>query len=296
MKLVRALGITMELLSKHRVTATELAARFEVSIRTIYRDIELINEAGIPVASYTGADGGFEVMDGYYLTKQHFSLQDLSMIYSLLKGMEGIMSPQPAAIMGKLTILQPELVQAGAEKKLILDLAATDAERSLIQPILQAIQDKKVVSFSYTDSEGNATSRNVEPDNLYWGSRSWYLNGYCLMRQADRMFRLSRMSNLEPTKSEFQPRRPSPSEPMKTIPEMEVHLRFDPSVRQRVLEHFHEECEQTEDGLDVRTVIYDLEYAVLLVLSYGLNVTVLAPDELKHSVMKMAREIQLRYS
>lgn len=286
----------MELLSKRRVTATELAARFEVSIRTIYRDIDLINQAGIPIVSYTGTDGGFEVMDGYYLTKQHFSLQDLSVIYSLLKGMEGIMGPQPTAIMDKLVSLQPALAQEEAEKKLILDLAATDAERSLVQPILQAIQDKKVVAFSYTDSQGNATSRNVEPDNLYWGSRYWYLNGYCLMRQSDRMFRLSRISELEITERDVQPRFPSSAEPTKAMPEMEVHLRFDPSVRRRVLEQFPEECEQTEDGLDVRTVIYDPDYAVSLVLSYGSNVLVLAPAELMHNVREMAREIQLKYS
>ncbi|WP_353625960.1 HTH domain-containing protein [Bacillus sp. JCM 19041] len=86
MKLARLLGITMELLTKRRVTATDLAARFEVSIRTIYRDIELINQAGVPVASFSGADGGFELMNGFFLTKQTFSLDDLLLIYSLLKG------------------------------------------------------------------------------------------------------------------------------------------------------------------------------------------------------------------
>lgn len=75
------------------MTATELAARFEVSIRTIYRDVDLINQAGIPVASFTGAgtDGGFELMNGFFLTKQHFSVDDFSVIYNLLKGMKGAM-------------------------------------------------------------------------------------------------------------------------------------------------------------------------------------------------------------
>lgn len=298
MKLVRALGITMELLSKPKVTATELAERFEVSVRTIYRDIDLINEAGIPVISYSGKDGGFQLMEGYYLTKQHFSLQDLSMIYSLLKGMGSIISPQPAAIINKLISLQPALVHGDAQEKLIFDLSTSDAEKLLIQPILQAIQNKKVISFSYIDSIGNVTSRQVEPDNLYWSSGAWYLNGFCLMRQATRMFRLSRMSSLDLSEFDIQPRRPtlSPSKSMQSSSEIKVHLRFDPSVKQRVLEQFQEECEQTEEGIDVRTVIYEPEYAVTLVLSYGLNVTVLAPEELKHRVASMAREIQHRYS
>lgn len=96
MKLDRMLGITMELLAKRRVTATELAARFEVSIRTIYRDVDLINQAGIPVASFTGTDGGFELMNGFFLTKQHFSVDDFSVIYNLLKGMKGAMGANPS--------------------------------------------------------------------------------------------------------------------------------------------------------------------------------------------------------
>lgn len=198
--------------------------------------------------------------------------------------------------MDKLVSLQPALVQGETEKKLIFDLEATDAERCLIQPILQAIHDKKVVAFSYTDSQGNVTSRIIEPDNLYWGNRYWYLNGYCLMRQADRMFRLSRISEFEIMERNFQPRLPSPAKPSKAMPGMEVHLRFDPSVQQRVMEQFPDECELINGALDVHTVVYDPDYAVSLVLSYGSNVLVLAPDELKYSIKETAHKIQLKYS
>lgn len=93
MRLDRLLGITLELLAKKRVTAATLAAKFEVSVRTVYRDVELINQAGIPVASFTGADGGFELMDGFYLTRQHFSVDDLSVIYTRTRISSGSRHP-----------------------------------------------------------------------------------------------------------------------------------------------------------------------------------------------------------
>lgn len=109
MRLDRLLGITLELMAKKRVTAAELAEKFEVSIRTVYRDVDLINQSGIPVASFSGADGGFELMNGFFLTRQHFSVDDLSVIYTLLKAMEGTMGNAVVPAMRKLVSLSPGL-------------------------------------------------------------------------------------------------------------------------------------------------------------------------------------------
>ncbi|GIP32810.1 YafY family protein [Paenibacillus sp. J2TS4] len=295
MKLIRALGITMELLSKRRVTAAELADRFEVSNRTIYRDIELISQAGIPVASYTGTDGGFEVMSGFYLTKQHFSLEDLSVIYNLLRGMEGAMGAKPVSIMGKLSSLQPALLNGGNVNKIIFDMSTSELEKNLVHPLLQAINDKRVVSFSYISSTGSNTDRSVEPAALYWGRGAWYLSGYCLLRQASRMFRLSRLSSLKITDDKYQPREEAPASDAEEVQGMQAHLRFDLSAQPRVLEQFPGECIRADDHIDVHTVFYKTEYAVSVVLSYGPKVTIISPDELKHQVLNTMLEIQKLY-
>ncbi|GIP28978.1 hypothetical protein J23TS9_41080 [Paenibacillus sp. J23TS9] len=86
MKLDRLLAITMILLNQPRVSATELAARFEVSLRTIYRDMDAINQAGIPIVSFAGSDGGYEIMSGYRIDKQVLSLEDFSSICTALRG------------------------------------------------------------------------------------------------------------------------------------------------------------------------------------------------------------------
>ncbi|CAM4253115.1 HTH domain-containing protein [Paenibacillus macerans] len=125
-RLDRLLGITLELMAKKRVTAAQLAGKFEVSVRTVYRDVELINQAGIPVASFTGADGGFELMNGFFLTRQHFSLEDLSVIYSLLKAMEGAMGGTAASAMRKLASLHPALANEGSHEAVILSMDAPE--------------------------------------------------------------------------------------------------------------------------------------------------------------------------
>ena len=201
------LGITMELLTKRRVTATELAVRFEVSIRTIYRDVDLINQSGIPVASFTGTDGGFELMNGFFLTKQHFSVDDFSVIYNLLKGMEGAMGGQSTSLMHKLSSLQPALLNGGIHDKIIFDMSTSESEKAIVHQLLHAINRTRVIAFSYTSATGTSSQRNVEPIKLYWERGAWYLEGYCLSHQAKRFFRVSRITELEMLDDHYHPRR-----------------------------------------------------------------------------------------
>ncbi|MDF2649412.1 MAG: YafY family transcriptional regulator [Paenibacillus sp.] len=295
MKLDRMLGITMELMTRKRVTATELAARFEVSIRTIYRDVELINQAGIPVASFTGSDGGFEIMNGFFLTKQHFSVDDFSVIYNLLKGMEGAMGGKSTSLMNKLSSLQPALLNGGYHDKIIFDMSSSKSEKAIIQPIFQAIKQTRVIIFSYISASGTLTERQVEPIHLYWERGGWYLEGYCLSRQAKRIFRVSRITQFEVSDVQFQLRREYNLPAQEEVQGMQVHLRFDLKAQPRVLEQFQGECTHREEHIDVHTVFYTREYALSIILSYGSYVEIITPDELKHDLLEKIKEIQKLY-
>jgi predicted DNA-binding transcriptional regulator YafY len=295
MKLDRMLGITMELLSKKRVTASELAARYEVSIRTIYRDIELINQAGIPVASFTGADGGFEMMDGFYLTKQHFSVDDLSVIYSLLKGMDGAMEGKSTAIMNKLSSLQPALLKGGSRDRIVFDMTTSEQERAIVRPLLEAIQRSRVICFSYSDASGASSQRRVEPLTLYWERGAWYLEGFCLSRKAKRIFKISRFSRFEVTDEQFHPRDNSAHPREEEAQGMKAHLRFDLKARPRVLEQFKGEYTIEDGYIDVHTIFYSKEYALSVILSYGSKVKIISPEELKDDVMQTLQDIQKLY-
>lgn len=293
MKLDRMLGITMELMSKKRVSATELADRFEVSVRTIYRDIELINQAGIPVVSYSGQNGGFELMNGFFLTKQHFSLDDLSVIYNLLKGMEGAMGGKSAALMNKLSSLQPALKNESLDK-IIFNMSTPEQEKEIIHSLVHAINQKRVISFSYMSASGTCSKRRVEPTMMCWERGAWYLEGYCLLRRAKRIFRISRLSALDVSEECFSPRK-TLSLPDEEIEGLNVHLRFDVKALPRVAEQFLGECVPQGNYIDVHKVFYSKEYAISVILSYGTNVEIISPEELKLDLLNAIKEIQNMY-
>jgi len=296
MRLERLLGIALELMAKKRVTAAELADKFEVSIRTVYRDVERIGQAGIPVASFSGADGGFELMNGFFLTRQHFSVDDLSVIYSLLKAMEGAMGSAVAPAMRKLASLNPGLVNDGSGEALVLSVTATDLERESVQELFRAVRQSRVVMLAYESASGTKTERTVEPLNLLWEKGAWYLEGYCRIRLAKRYFRVSRIARLDVLEESFVARR-LPDEPESDETRgIRAHLRFDPSARARVLEQFAGECEYRGDCIDVRTTFYKKEYALSVIAGYGTNVEIVSPDGLREDVIAHIEAIRLHYA
>lgn len=296
MKLIRLLGITMELMTKKRVTATELASRFEVSVRTIYRDIELINQSGIPVASFSGTDGGFELMSGFFLTRQHFSLDDLFMIYHVLKGAEGAVGGQKFKTLAhKLSSIQPALLDEGRQNNMIFEMTTSDAEKEIVYPVLQAIDQSRRITFTYINASAQVSERKIEPLNLLWERGVWYLDGFCLIRKGKRFFRVSRITNLEVLEEQFSPR----AEEKRPVHEREqgidVHLRFDLTAQPQVFEQFPEEYTHYEDYIDVKKVFYSRDYAVSVILSYGAKVEILAPDDLKEDLIQQINEIRKIY-
>lgn len=295
MKLDRMLAITLELMSKKRVRAADLAARFEVSTRTIYREIELINQAGMPVVSYTGADGGFELMDGFFLTKQHFTVQDLSFIYRLLQSVEGAVGDRFTMLKGKLGSLHPKLSHHNDSDDKLFDLSTSRMEKEIVRVVYGAIQRKNVIAFSYQSASGTVTERRMEPGRLLWERGVWYLEGYCLSRSANRMFRVSRMTAVEVSEETFRTRELL-SDSHEDVPlGIHAHLRFEKSAEPRVSEQFAGQCSDEGEHIEVKTVFYTVEYALSVVLSFGSEVVVMSPPELKEALLVTLQNIRSRY-
>ncbi|MUT68320.1 YafY family protein [Paenibacillus sp. NEAU-GSW1] len=183
MKLDRLLAITMTLLNQPRVSATDLSKRFEVSLRTIYRDMEAINQAGIPIVSFAGSDGGYEIMQGYRLEKQVLSLDDFSSIYSALRGVRSATDHiEIDRLIERIGALMPG---QNTRDQYYLDFDFKPAPN-----------DKVHMAFKYLDNNGAETERKVEPMGLFLKGYIWYLYGYCLTRMNIRVFRLSRIGQL----------------------------------------------------------------------------------------------------
>ena len=221
---------------------------FEVSLRTIYRDIDSINRAGIPVLSTPGVGGGFEIMQEYKIDKKVFSTADLS---AILMGLSSLSS----------MIRGDELVNALAKVKsfipterakditlkanqICIDMSPWMGNRN-VQPYLNilrtALQESKLLSFSYADRYGNTTTRTAEPYQLVLKSSHWYWQGYCHTRNDFRLFKLARTANLKILEETFTPREnPKPqldiTDMVETL-QTEIKIRIHRSVMDRVLEY-----------------------------------------------------------
>ncbi|MBB6691397.1 YafY family transcriptional regulator [Cohnella xylanilytica] len=262
MKVHRLLSIVMHLLNRKRMSGQELADLFEVSLRTIYRDLETINSAGIPIISYSGANGGYEIMDPYHIDRQIVTFEDLHSILNALKGIQSSLDdPDLAELITKVGALMTKSEQSRLEDSGETILFDTNlwrgghVDRTMIAELRQAARNRFVVLFKYTNSEGMGELRTVEPIGLAWKGYAWYLYAYCRLRNDYRTFRLSRMKELLVSDERFIRRDMSLEDldarwgKQDIDNQIKMVLRFHPRAKVKVEEYFPpEEITIAEDG------------------------------------------------
>jgi predicted DNA-binding transcriptional regulator YafY len=310
MKLDRLLAITMLLLNRRRVGAKELSDRFEVSLRTIYRDLESINQSGIPIVSYTGSDGGYEIMDQYRLDRQLLSLEELQSIILALKSMHpSLDEPDIGSLLDKVGTLMSKTEQGAAaaiNQQIVIDLNpwhGGDTEKETLSILKKAARDLQLVRFAYTNSEGTDSERDCEPLGIVMKRYIWYLHGYCRLRKELRIFRLSRIKDLQMLTETFE-RRLIPPEDMNyrwersNRPEsVRLVLLFQPKAKAKVQDYYSPEniVTQPDGTLLVTAMQPDEPWLYGLLLSYGADVRILEPQSVVEAVLKKAQEVVQLY-
>lgn len=314
MKLERLMAITMILLNRKRVQAQELAERMEVSLRTIYRDMESLSLAGIPIVSYMGTEGGYEIMDSFRLDRQMLSHDELIAMLTALRGLQSTKALSESSMerllekVGAL-VSQTEQGSLADRDQILVDFTpwrSSEAERKKYEALNHAAKEKKLVSFAYTDHLGQETVRRVEPMGLVLKGYKWYLHGYCLEREDYRIFRLSRIRDLQTQAETFQRRdmeleklnekwRQLPDRPG---PLVDVVLHFSSALKAVVADRFDEDdIERQPDGsLLVRTTMPDQDWLISFLLSFRNEMRVLEPARLAAAVKTAALEIAGLYS
>jgi predicted DNA-binding transcriptional regulator YafY len=309
MRLNRLLSITMMLVNRRKVTAPDLARHFDVSIRTIYRDIEAIQAAGIPVTSYQGHEGGFCIMDNYRINRQVLTFEDIVSILSTLKGINTSLNNSDLdEAIEKIGCLIPEDKEEEFNRRSeqiafdIVPWGSGERQQRHFRLLHRAITGQRVVSFTYTDYQSAATERTVEPMTLLFKSNTWYLFGYCRMRGDFRVFKLSRMRELALRNDGFSRRDKSYrdivdagySGPRHAVT---LHLRFCPQSRVRV-EDFFEPGQITiqDDGfLQVAVQFPEDDWIYPWLLSFGDEVEVTAPDHIRNKFLAILKKIEKKY-
>lgn len=305
MKIDRLVSIIMILLDKKRMGAQELADMFEVSPRTIYRDIDAINLAGIPIRSTSGVGGGFEIMPEYKIDKKVFSTADLSAILMGLSSLSNMVrGDELVNALAKVKSFIPAEKAKDIEIKtnqICIDLSPWIGNRNIrpyLETIRTALQDCKLLSFEYTAHRGNKTVRTVEPYQLVLKSSHWYFYGYCCTRNDYRLFRLSRMSELQMEQETFVPR--DYQKPILDFEEIlvamqtEVKIRIHKSILDRVLEYctFDHFTPDGDEHYFVNFPFIENDYHYDILLSFGDKCECLEPlhirTEIKRKIQNMA--------
>lgn len=308
MRIDRMLAIVIMLLNKDRVSARELSNKFEVSIRTVYRDIDAINLAGIPIVSFSGNNGGFGILDNYKLDRQLLSLDDMLSILTALKGINNTLEDKYLTnAIDKITSLVPkekadELNQHF--ENVIIDLLPwtfNDEQKKILKMIHDAIKENIIIQFDYKNLKSEKITRMVEPMSLVFKGYSWYLFGFCGNKKDYRIFKLSRIGNLLITEKIFKRRNYSYRdffiEDKKAQNLINIKLRFSPEVKDIVEEYYGDDKINIDDDgyLIVELNMPEDRWIYSNILSFGEHVEVLSPLYLREIIKDKAKKITEKY-
>ncbi len=283
----RLFKIVYHLLEKGKSTAPELAKKFEVSIRTIYRDLDTISAAGVPIYATQGRGGGIFIMSDFVLNKSLLSEQEKEQILMALQGISATEYNQTDELLIKLG----GLFQSKVTNWIEVDFSEwykNTPNYYVFNLIKNAIFNQNMITFSYFAQEGNYSNRTVEPIKLIFKNKDWYLYGFCLLRNDFRFFKLTRIKDLEISSDTFR-------RAVENIPKVEtviknknfIHakLKFSPKVAFRVYDEFTDDVSKDNQGnLYVNIDLPDNETLFSYILSFGDNIEILEPDYLRHSM------------
>lgn len=293
----RLFRIVYYLLENGKATAPELAQKFEVSIRTIYRDIDAISSVGIPIYAAQGKGGGISILSDYTLEKSFFSEQEREQILMALQGIMATTGKTSDELLTKLS----GLFQMKYTKWIEVDFSdwvQGKPQQNTFYLIKNAIFQKKVISFCYFNSKGNNSKRNARPICLVFKSKDWYLYAFCLLRNDYRFFKLTRIRQVEMLSDTFtQDFTPIRIEKQIHIEKtITVKLKFDRRIAFRVYDEFTDNItEDTQGNLYVQVNLPDNEILYSYLLSFAEYVEVLEPQCIRKQIKKRLQKMQEKY-
>lgn len=289
----RLFKIIYYLLGRGQATAAELAERFEVSVRTIYRDMDALSQAGIPVYAEPGRNGGISLLDSFVLDRAVLSQQERQDVLAALQSLTAAGSPLDRDTLNKLSAV----FRLQADNWYEVDFSrwgANAGDNEKFEALKKAVIRRKCVRISYVGAYGGESSRRIHPLKLVYKSRAWYVKAYCTEKEDFRLFRLSRIKQWELLEEEFIPEPwPESLEQEKTFEPEPVVLRFSRDVAYRVYDEFHAGHirEQENGDLLVSAPMPQDGWLTGFLLSFGTQVEVVSPVYLREVLAGEARAI-----
>lgn len=283
-------------------SAPLLARRFGTSVRTLYRDMDLLSARGIPLETVPGREGGYRVMRGFSLDRSLLSEGEMAAVAAVLQGLsDSLGSAMPDSARAKVRALLGGMAER-RRSWIRVELAPGGRSRAVMEILRSAIEERRLVSFDYVDAEGKPTARKVEPAAVVYIWQSWYLYAFCRLRGGWRLFKLTRVRRARGLMERFDPR-PEPSETAwkdqwETSEPVPLLLHADPAAAAKAEEWFGPESCRPDGagGAEVRVSLPVNEWLYGFLLSFGPDFRVVEPQEVAREVASRARRIAARYA
>ena len=299
MQISRLFEIVILLLDRETVTAAELAGHFGVSPRTIYRDVEALCQAGIPVYATQGKNGGIRLMESYVMKKSLLSREEQSEIEAALQSLNAMGATQGEGLLAKWRALFGK----GEGDWVAVDFSDwSQLRQSELLLIKEAILSKKVLRFTYYGGTGERTEREAEPLQLWFKSRAWYVRAFCRLRGQERLFKLTRMKDIRLPGESFVRRERAEPPPVREghpfIPPVFLKLWINGSQAYRVYDEFDEsQIERQPDGhFRISAAYPEDEWVYGFLMSFGPYLKVLSPARIQCILKEKLEKMSAYYS
>lgn len=296
MKMNRLFEITTILLNKGTVTAKELADRFGVSTRTIYRDIDVLSSTGVPVYMNKGNGGGIYLLENYVITRNLISAQESENLLMAVKTLQATQYPELDRVLEKMGAIFKNVSNHNWVEIDFSPWGSMPNENNKFNDIKRAMIQRNVISFEYVNAEGHKSSRLAEPEKLIFKDNAWYLLAYCRQRQEHRTFRISRLKKLEVVEETFEQKiLPLPeTEGTKDVSSslIPLKLRCQAKVLNRLYDYFDDSfIYKNDDGsFTLEIALPEGEWVYSYILSFGSFVEVLEPEYVRKSIANRMRQ------
>ena len=299
MKVNRLFEIVYILLNKQQVTAKELADRFEVSTRTIYRDIDILSSCGVPVYASKGKGGGISLIDGYKMDKAMLTVDEQTEILSALQGLKATNIDADNNALSKMS----SFFNTNETEWIEIDFSSFSSNvnwKNNFNAIKTSILKRLQLNIEYTNIKGEISTRVVEPIKLIFKGVSWYLYAYCIEKNDYRMFKLNRIILLEMLTTTFTPHKDykiSISNNILQVHNQEIELLVDKKYAFRIFDDFSKDniSENINGDFIVKINTYEKDWILSYILSFGDGIECIKPHELREEIKKSLKKTQKKY-
>lgn len=291
MKINRLFQIVYILLERKTITAKELANKFEVSTRTIYRDIEILSSSKIPIYANKGKGGGINLFDNFVLDKSLLTEEEQNQILFSLQSLQKLNIDNEKTLLEKMSMLFNKSSKNWIEVD-FSNWGIYNSQNNKFNNIKDAILNKNVIEFRYYNSKGEETIRQVEPLQVWFKDKSWYIKAYCRIKQDYRIFKIARIKDIKILEEHFERELPKESSTNYKMKIISLELEIKKEMSYRIYDEFEKDNITKKENGDfiIKVEFPENDWVYGYILSFGEHIKVISPEYAKNIIREKLKK------